>query len=389
MNAPLKLGRIWSVPIRGAYSVLALVLALTGMAAWQFTAIAPGHSPLGYAMAALFSAALFLWTVFAHEAAHVVAAREYGAKVNGVTLSFTGGETAISGQPASPRQGVVVAMAGPMVSMVCGGILGAMAFGAVRLDAPVLIALSFAWTGFLSFLVGLANLIPAAPLDGGHVLQAAVWWGTRNRLRASAVAGFTGQIVGAALLLWAVWLATFHFSLIAAAFTAVVAWPLWRGASATRRVARQRAHLGGLRVADLIAREARTVPGELSAEEAAARLAGTTDSYVAIVDQVGRPRGLLTIERLRKTARAHPQRPIGRLIRRRSPVTATPDEPLADVLERTYAKPKPFLVVAGDSPAALIEPADIRAALAAPPPADAADTPAEPADVWPGAPAAA
>jgi Zn-dependent protease/CBS domain-containing protein len=381
VNAPLKLGRIWSVPIRGTYSFAALVLLLSGLAVWQFSSILDGHSVLGYALAGLFSAVLFLWTVFAHEAAHVVAARQYGAKVNGVTLSLTGGETAISGQPASPRQGAVVALAGPIVSMLCGVVLAATAVGAIHLHAPSLIALSFAWTGVLSFLVGAANLIPAAPLDGGHILQAGVWWVTHNRLRASAVAGFAGQLVGLALLLWAAWLALFQFSLLAAVFTAIVGWPLWRGASATSRAARQRAQLAGLRVGDLTAHEARTVPDEVTAAEAAARLVDTSDGYVAVVDDVGQPRGVLSVERIRKTAREHPRRSVGRLLRRRTPVTATPDEPLADVLERTYAKPKPFLVVVGDRPAALIEPADIRAALVAPARAAATN---EPTDVWPG-----
>jgi Zn-dependent protease/CBS domain-containing protein len=383
VNAPLKLGRIWSVPIRGAYSLVALVLLLAGITGWQYASFARGHSVAGYVFAGLFSAALFIWMVFAHEAAHIVAARRFGAHVQGVTLSLRGGETAISGQPASPWQGVVVATAGPIVSAACGLLCGAAAYLAALLHLPMLVSLSFAWVGILSVLLAIANLIPAAPLDGGHVLQAVVWWGTGNRVRASAVSGFAGQLVGAAILLWSLWLALYELSPISAGVSAIVAWPLWRGASATRRAARQRAQLAGLRVGDLAAHEARTVPDEVSAAEAAARLVGTPNGYVAVVDEVGQPRGVLSVERIRKTAREHPRRSVGKLVRRRSPVTATPDEPLADVLERTYAKPKPFLVVVGDRPAALIEPADIRAALAAP--VDPAEAFVEPADVWPGA----
>ena len=383
MSAPLKLGRIWSVPIRGTYSLAGLVLMLAVMAVWQFASILPGQSRLGYLLAGLGSAVLFLWTVFAHEAAHLIAAREYGAKVNGVTLSFYGGETAISGQPASPRQGVVVALAGPAVSILAGLGCGAVAIGAARLGLHGLVVLSLLWTGGLSVLVGIANLIPVAPLDGGHVLHAAVWWGTGNRVRASSVAGFAGQVVGLAILMSAMWLAVFKLSPIAAALTAIVAWPLWRGASATRRAAHQRAQLGAMTVGDLIAAEARTVRADVPVAAAATQFSEVADGYVAVVDDAGRPRGVLSIERIRKAAHAHPRRTLGRLIRRRGPVTATADEPLADVLERSYAKPMPVLVLEDDSPAALIEPADIRAALAAP--VGTSEAVHEPTDVWPGA----
>jgi Zn-dependent protease/CBS domain-containing protein len=386
VSGRVKLGRIWSVPIRGTYSLAGLALLLSGMAVWQFSTILPGQSRLAYALAALGSAVLFLWTVFAHEAAHLIAAREYGAKVNGVTLSFYGGETAISGQPASPRQGAVVAMAGPVTSIGCGFICGAAAIAVARLDLPGLVVLSLLWAGALSILVGLANLIPVAPLDGGHVLQAAVWWGTGNRVRASAVAGFAGQIVGLAIVLCAAWLAIFQFSLIAAILTVVVAWPIWRGASATRRAAQQRAHLGGMTIGELVAAEARTVRDDVTAAAVAAQFADRSDGYVAVVDKDGRPRGVLSMEQVRKVASAHPARAIGRLLLRRSPVTATANEPLADVLERTYAKPRPVVLVEGDTAAALIEPTDIRAALAGP---STVDADVEPADVWPGATSAA
>jgi Zn-dependent protease len=383
VSAPLKLGRIWSVPIRGTYSLAGLVLMLSAMAVWQFASILPGQSRLAYLVAGLASAVLFLWTVFAHEAAHLIAAREYGAKVNGVTLSFYGGETAISGQPASPRQGVVVALAGPAVSILAGLGCGAVAIAAAHLGLHGLVVLSLLWTGGLSVLVGIANLIPVAPLDGGHVLHAAVWWGTGNRVRASSVAGFAGQVVGLAILMSAMWLAVFKLSLVAAALTAIVAWPLWRGASATRRAAQQRAQLGGMTVGELIATEARMVRADVPVAAAATQFAEVADGYVAVVDDAGRPRGVLSIERIRKAAHAHPRRTLGRLIRLRGPITATADEPLADVLERSYAKPTLVLVLDDDSPAALIEPDDIRAALAAP--AGTSEPAQEPTDVWPGA----
>lgn len=375
---------MWSVPISGAYSLVALVLLLAGITGWQYASFTKGHSALAYVLAGLFSAALFIWTVFAHEAAHIVAARRFGAHVHGVTLSLRGGETAISGQPGSPWQGVVVATAGPAVSAACGVLCGAAAFLASLVHLPMLVVLSFAWVGVLSILLAVANLIPAAPMDGGHVLQAMVWWGTGNRVRASAVSGFAGQVVGAAILVWAAWLALYDLSPISAAVSAIVAWPLWRGASATRRSARQRAHLGGVPVRVLMRSATSSLRADLAAAEAARRV-GQASRYITVVDDAGQPRGLLTVERLARAAQRHPDRPLARLIGRRGRlVTATPDEPVADVLERTYATPKPVLVVVGGRPAGLLDPDDVRTALEAPSAFDS--TEAEPPDAWPGAP---
>jgi Zn-dependent protease len=384
VNARLKLGRIWTVPIQGAYSLIVLVLLVAGMTAWQFRSSIDGHSIVGYTLAGLFSAVLFIWTVFAHEAAHVVAARHFGARVNGVTLSLRGGETAISGQPASPWQGIVVATSGPVVSAICGVGCGAAAFAAAQLHLPTLVVLSFAWVGILCILLAAANLIPAAPLDGGHVLQAMVWWGTGSRVRASAVSGFAGQIVGATVVGWAIWLALFDLSPIAAAVTAVVGWPLWRGAQATRRVAQQRSQLGGLPVRDVMRDDPRMLLADISVATAAARLADGADGHVAVVDDAGHPCGVLSVERILRAAKTHPERSLGRLVRRGTLVTATPDEPLADLLERTYAKPRPAVVVTDGEATGFIEPADVLAALAHSARTEAPGSSQEPSDIWPG-----
>src|SRR4051812_31554278 len=119
MAKAVKLGRIWTVPIQGTYSLAILILLVGGMSGWQMRSIAGGFGLEAYALAGFGSAVLFVWTVFAHETAHVLAARHYGAKVKGVTLSFLGGEAAISGQPGSPWQAVVVAVSGPIVSVLC------------------------------------------------------------------------------------------------------------------------------------------------------------------------------------------------------------------------------------------------------------------------------
>lgn len=384
MAKTVKLGRIWTVPIQGTYSLALLIVLVATMTGWQMRAIVGGYGLEMYAVAGIGSAILFVWTVFAHETAHVAAARHFGARVKGVTLSLVGGEAAISGQPGSPWQSVAVAVSGPAVSALCGGALIGAAFGVVALSGSVLIAMSVAWVGFLCLLLAIANLIPAAPLDGGHVLHAIVWAKTGSRTRASAVAGFAGQVVGAATLVWAAWLLIQDGAPLAAAATAMVGWPLWRGASATRRVAQQRELLAGLSVSAAMQRYAIALKAEDTLAAALAELPHADADHVAIVDAVGKPIALVPASQLLRSANRDPSRQLGEVTRRarRRLITATVDEPLADLLERSYGRPRAAAVVVGGRFAGIVDPKTIEAKLATPAPARASRTVS--ADTWPG-----
>lgn len=380
VSVSVELGRIRAVPIRGTISLAILIGLFAAMTAWGLRTVQPGYSEFTYGATALACSVLFVWTIYVHEVAHVVAARIFGAKVNGVTLSFVGGETAISGQPGSPRQGVVVALAGPVASAACGVACFGAAFSLAAFGATALVPVAFAWVGILSLLLAIANLIPAAPLDGGHILHAAIWARTGNRVRASGVAGVAGQLVAAALLAWAGYLLVQGGRLTALSLV-LFAVPLWRGATATRRAARQRLRLAGARVAQVMRRRFVVVDDRLSAADAAARIGETVDDYAPVVDSAGKPVAVVSTDSIRRAAdRRTSVR--SRLRRRSKLVTATADEPLADVLERSHAHVVPVAVVENERVVGILDPRDIEDWLRA--------TPADPAvdavdlDAWPG-----
>jgi Zn-dependent protease/CBS domain-containing protein len=382
MARRLRLGRIWAVPIHGTATLPVLVLFVAAGAGWQVGAAVPGYPVAAYAAAGLFSSCLFLWTVFAHETAHVAAARRYRAKVKGVTLSALGGLTEIAGEPASPWQGVVVAIAGPIVSAACAlGCLGA-AFGLAALGVSPLVAISVGWVGLMSGVLAVLNLVPAAPLDGGHVLQAVLWAGLGNRRRATAISARAGQVLAVSMAVFAVWSLVRGSSLLLVAAIVLVIWPVWRGASAVWRSGDQRAALGGRTVAEAT-RPSQPLPADLALADAAARLPGGA-GHVVVVDGRGRPVGVLSASRLRKAAGRDPARPVASLLRTRGRVrTAGPGEGLADVLERNNARLVAVAVVEDDRLVGLLEPEAVRAMMRA----GAAQPFAEPvADVWPGLP---
>jgi hypothetical protein len=274
----------------------------------------------------------------------------------------------------------VVAIAGPAASVVCGaGCLG-VAFAMAALAAPVLLSLALAWVGMLCLVLAAANLIPAAPLDGGHLLQALVWKRTGDRVRASAVAGLAGQVAGAGLLACAGYLAV-HGSLLTGLALVLFAVPLWRGGTATRRAAQQRHRLAGSTVADTMHRRFATFGTETPAAVAAAGLSDA--DYAVVVTATGTPRALLDAATIRATARRRPLRQLGHVRRwRPGPVTARAEEPLADALERSRARLVPMLVVSDAGVIGVLRPVDLAARLATP--ARTARRAAVPADMWPG-----
>jgi Zn-dependent protease/CBS domain-containing protein len=388
MAKAVKLGRIWTVPIQGTYSLAILILLVAAVTGWQMRYVVDGYGFAAYALAGLGSAILFVWTVFAHETAHVVAARHFGARVKGVTLSFVGGEAAISGQPGSPWQGIAVAASGPIASLLCGGGCLGLAFLAASFSAPTLVSISLAWVGVLCLLLGIANMLPAAPLDGGHILQAAVWATTGNRTRASAVAGLAGQVLGVGLLFWGFWFILHDGAVVQALAAAVVGWPVWRGASATVRVARQRERLGGLTVAGALKPDPITVRADAPLAEVGGQLRGH-DGLVAVVDASGGPVAVVKAAVLARAATRDSTRPVRDAVRRgrRKLIKATVEEPLADVLERCYGEPRPAAVVEGGRLTGILEPEVVQATLEAAPVA-AVSSGHVVVDTWPGVGAA-
>jgi Zn-dependent protease/predicted transcriptional regulator len=144
-------------------------------------------------------AALLLTSLVLHESAHALIARRAGVTVQDMTLWALGGVTRM-GQAQTPRAAFAIAIAGPLTSLAVGGGATGLAAGvAVATGWPVPTAV-LAWLGWANLLLGVFNLLPAAPLDGGRVLQSALWWGGKDRERAERVSARSGRVTGMLLV---------------------------------------------------------------------------------------------------------------------------------------------------------------------------------------------
>ncbi len=196
------LGTVSGIRVRANWSV-AIILAVIafGLARLQFPAANPRQSPLTYALAGVITAVVFLASLLAHELAHSLVARHYGLSVTSITLWAFGGISELSGEIPDPAAEVRVAAVGPLTSLLLGGIfigaaIGVAALHPARDSVPGVVDTALAYLGVTNVALFAFNIIPAAPLDGGRVLRAIIWWRTGDRVKATIWASRAGQVLG-------------------------------------------------------------------------------------------------------------------------------------------------------------------------------------------------
>lgn len=207
MNSGFRIGRLFGININIDWSWLLIFVLLTWNLANVFGAAHPSWStPLQWGMGALATILLFA-SVLAHEIAHSLTARAYGIPVRSITLFLFGGVSNIERDPESPISEFLIAVVGPVTSLVLGAILlvlGGTTFGTLNatLADPVdlvgqmnPVTTLLLWLGAINIILGLFNLIPGFPLDGGRVLRSILWGITDNIRTATRWASYVGRAI--------------------------------------------------------------------------------------------------------------------------------------------------------------------------------------------------
>jgi len=181
MTPSIRLGRIFGIEVGFNWSLIFIFAWITWLLA---TAILPasasGYPPLLYWVISAVGALLFYACLLAHELSHALVARSHGVKVAGITLWLFGGVSRLEGEPTSARSEALIAGVGPLTSFVVAGIAFVLAL--ITSNSALLSSL-FGWLLFVNLALGLFNLVPAFPLDGGRLLSSIFWWRTGSRQR--------------------------------------------------------------------------------------------------------------------------------------------------------------------------------------------------------------
>ncbi|MGC9544147.1 site-2 protease family protein [Streptomyces sp. UG1] len=257
--AGIRVGVHWSV-------LVIFVVILVGLAGGGFRDAHPDRPAWQYWLASGVTAVVFLLSLLAHEISHALVARRNGVSVDDITLWLLGGLARLKSEAATPGAELRIAGVGPLVSLVLG-VLFALAAGLLAgFTEAGLVVGALAWLAGINILLAVFNALPAAPLDGGRLLRAIVWWKTGSPLRATAVATTAGRVLG-----WVLVAVGLYLVLAGAVFSgiwlAVIGWFVIAVATAEGGQARLREMLSGIPVSDAMTPDPVTVPGTTTVSE--------------------------------------------------------------------------------------------------------------------------
>ncbi len=195
----IPIGKAFGVSLLLHYSWFFIFALITWvLAANYFPTTYPNWSMSLKIVAGLLTSFLFFGSVLVHELMHSVVAIKEGIHVQSITLFFLGGVSQITDEPKTAKDEFRMAFAGPLTSLVLGGIfLGIfLALRGTNVLAAQFIAAVTYYLGYINIFLGVFNLIPGFPLDGGRVLRSLIWWRSNNLRNATRVASNIGRGVG-------------------------------------------------------------------------------------------------------------------------------------------------------------------------------------------------
>jgi len=231
-------------------------LVIFGLVTWSLAVgVFPDAPGLGglpewqYWLLGAITALLLFASVVVHELAHSLVAKSRGLGVRSITLFIFGGVSNLAGEAKKPSIEFVIAIVGPLTSLL----IAAAAFTVDLASSPgALVDAVLSYLVFINVALGLFNLLPGFPLDGGRVLRAVAWNWTGSLRRGTEIAAFAGQLVAWGLLLYGFWLILVEGLFINGIWIGAIGWFLQNAAHASLQQVLVEQRLRGARVADVV-----------------------------------------------------------------------------------------------------------------------------------------
>jgi Zn-dependent protease len=332
----IPLGRIAGFPLRVNWSVLVILWLFSWSLASTLPTTAAGYSPEAYWVAGACGATVLLASLLAHELAHAIVARRAGVKVIGVTLWIFGGVTRLGSEAKTPQTAFRIAVAGPATSLLLAALFAGAGAGLRTLGVGHIILGVVWWLAGINALLGVFNLLPGAPLDGGQVLRAWLWRRHGDPTRAAVGAARAGRTLAFVLIAFGL-LEFLAGAMVAGVWLAFIGWFIFTAAQTDEAQVLARNVLSGVRVADAMTANPHTAPAWITVQDFIERyLLGDRHSAYPVKDHNGSISGLITLTELRNVnPSSRSTTLVGEVAVPLGQVTiATPDEPVITLLER-------------------------------------------------------
>jgi Zn-dependent protease/CBS domain-containing protein len=297
----ISLGRIMGIPIQLDYSWFLIFALITWLlAVGYFPAEFGGWPTYEYWVVGLVTSVLFFGSVLLHELGHSVIAMHYDIPVNSINLFIFGGVSQIEKEPPSARVEFLMAVAGPLVSFALAGVF----YGLQLVFTSFAPFLALArYLAYINGLLGLFNLIPGFPLDGGRVFRSIVWGITGNAHRATSIAGTLGRAVGFLFILFGVY-EVIGGNFLDGLWIGFIGWFLENAASAEMQQQKIQDLLAGHTVSQAMSHNYTAIPPDMTLQQLVDKHILGNGQRSFVVEEGQHMDGLLTLHDIKELPRA-------------------------------------------------------------------------------------
>ena len=368
MGKGIRIAKLFGINIEVDWSWLLILLLVVWNLSTTFSQVHPDWSTLFAIMMGILAALLFFLSVLLHELAHSLVAKSQGLPVNRITLFLFGGVSNIREEPKSPGNEFTMAILGPATSIVIGFVLLLLAgVGLQMQNLSQLDPMEFlqglnafrtlaVWLGAVNLILGVFNLIPGFPLDGGRVLRSIIWAITDNLKTATRWASYVGQgiawlmITGGIAMIFGIRIPFFGQGLVNGVWLILIGWFLNNAAIKSYQQLVVRDVLENVPVRQMTKRNPPTASAEILVEDLIENHIMQTDDHAFPVMQDGELAGIVCLDDVRKVPSSQRStKTVSDIMTPRSElITICPDEPANDALNEISKRSIRQLVVMQD-----------------------------------------
>ncbi|MFN3740523.1 MAG: M50 family metallopeptidase [Thermodesulfovibrionales bacterium] len=256
-----KITRIMGIPIRVHFTwFLVFGLITWSLSTYYFPKAAPDLPVSSYWIKGAIAALLLFVSVGLHELSHSIVAKRYRIHIESITLFIFGGVAHMRGEPPHPRAELLIAIAGPVSSLLLAGIFFLFAIYTTEGTKAL-----FSYLSQINFILAIFNLIPGFPMDGGRVLRSILWQKKRNFFYATQRASAIGQKI--ALFFIFAGLFTLFAGMPGGLWLMLIGWFLYTAAQASYQHSALQEALHGVKVKDIMVKDLITVEPSISIDE--------------------------------------------------------------------------------------------------------------------------
>lgn len=302
MGGSIRIGRVWGIPVGLHWSWFIIFTLVTfSLSAGYFPAAYPDLAPAAYFAMGLATSLLFFASVLVHELGHTLVALRNNVLVREINLFIFGGVAWMSQEPRTPGAEFRIAIAGPAASLLLAGLFAVLYL--IDRDLPHLAGPTL-WLAYINTMLAVFNMLPGFPLDGGRVLRAAVWYFKNNLHRATQIAAFSGQVLAFGFIIWGV-VTILGGNFLGGLWLALIGWFLQNAAASHLAQSNLERELRDVTVNRVMRRDFPRIPGKLTLQKLVDDHILSGGNRFFFVFEQNAPRGIVTLNELKKVAREH------------------------------------------------------------------------------------